>query len=349
LRTLEQVLPDLFARTLPVRLLLERNADARVEGFIEGLDTVGCEEHDAVVLLEQAQEDAHHCVALDVVVSSFLEEDVCLVQEDDSVPVAGHFQDVAQFVLEFVDGRAQLTHCHALQRLLEELTDGLRSQSLASPRWSVQKENAASTFSSDDVLKAASLVLHQALDQFLPVFGEHQLLLGRVVKLDFGHVFDCDLSPLLAAEREALQAGPAGPVFFSRHALELAVVLALLIVFIVGVDFFEGLFVDHASAPSLLLDSVAPGLVLDVVGICHLVCPCALFHKLGSPGCECLVNVGVSHEQFDCKVVEGLDLVELRDTGAHLCEVEVVPVGLDHLQRHVERGREPATLLLEGL
>jgi len=171
LRTLEQVLPDLFARTLPVRLLLERNADARVEGFVECLDSVGCEEHDPVVLLEQAQEDAYHCVALDVVVCALLEEDVSLVQEDDSVPVACHFQDVAQFVLEFVDGRAQLAHCNALQGLLQELTDGLRGQSLACARWSVQQENAASTFPPDDVLEAAALVLHQALDQFLPVFG----------------------------------------------------------------------------------------------------------------------------------------------------------------------------------
>jgi len=116
-----------------------------------------------------------------------------------------------------------------------------------------------------------------------------------MVELDFVHVFDCNLSPLLAAERETLEAGPAGPLFFLRHTLEFAVVLTLLIMFVVGVDLFEGLFVNHAAAPSLLLDGVAPGLVLDVIGVGHIVCTCALLHKLGSPGCKCPVHVGVSH------------------------------------------------------
>jgi len=92
-----------------------------VKGLVEAAYAVGGEEHDAVVLLEQPQEDADHGVAVDVVVGPLFQEDVGLVEQDDCIPVARHFQDVAQFVLELVDGGAQLADRDRVERLAQQL------------------------------------------------------------------------------------------------------------------------------------------------------------------------------------------------------------------------------------
>ena len=121
LRVREQVGPDLLAAGGVERLVGERDGDARVEGLVEAAHAVGGEEHDAVVLLEQPQEDADHGVAVDVVVRALLQEDVGLVQQDHCVPLARDFEDVAQFVLEFVDGRAQFADRDRVERLAQQL------------------------------------------------------------------------------------------------------------------------------------------------------------------------------------------------------------------------------------
>lgn len=117
----EQVVPDLRAAVDVERFVGECDRNARVEGLVETAHAVGGQEHDAVVLLEQPQEDADHRVAVDVVVGPALQEDVGLVEQDDRVPVARDLQDVAQLVLEFVDGGAQFADGDGVERLAQQL------------------------------------------------------------------------------------------------------------------------------------------------------------------------------------------------------------------------------------
>lgn len=140
-----------------------------MEGFVKGLDSVGSEEHDPIVLLQQSQEDAYHCIPLDVVVSPFLEEYVSFIEQDDCVPVAGDLQDVPKFVLKFVNRCPQFPDCHTLEGFLQEFTDRLSCKRLACAWWAVEQEDAPAPFPADNIFEAAPVVLDQTFYEFLAV------------------------------------------------------------------------------------------------------------------------------------------------------------------------------------
>ena len=58
---------------------------------------------------------------VDVVVRALLEKDAGLVEQDDFVPVACNFEDVAQFYLKFIDGRALIADCDRVDQLEQQL------------------------------------------------------------------------------------------------------------------------------------------------------------------------------------------------------------------------------------
>ena len=59
--------------------------------------------------------------AVDVVVRALLEEDAGLVEQDDFVLVACNFEYVAQFFLDFVDGRALIADRDRVDQLEQQL------------------------------------------------------------------------------------------------------------------------------------------------------------------------------------------------------------------------------------
>lgn len=63
--------------------------------------------------------------------------------------------------------------------------------------------------------------------------------------------------------------------------------------FLVRVDLLERLFINHAPPPSLLLNDVAPGLVLNVIRIADLVSSYALLEEFSTSESE-----GLAHLRF---------------------------------------------------
>lgn len=76
----EEVLPDRGSALYGELGVVEADVDSGLEGWVEGLHSVRGEEHDALVVLDKAQEDADEFVALDFVEGTFLEEDIGFVQ-----------------------------------------------------------------------------------------------------------------------------------------------------------------------------------------------------------------------------------------------------------------------------
>ena len=90
-RGVEEIDPDVAARGFAELAVAHADVDAGLEGGVDVVDAVGSEEEDAFVVLEDAEEDGDEFVALQVVRAALFEEDVGFVEEEDSVPFAGHF------------------------------------------------------------------------------------------------------------------------------------------------------------------------------------------------------------------------------------------------------------------
>ena len=110
----EQVCPHLGACRLAERLVPQRDRDARVEGVVKGADAIGSEKQDTLMVLEEAKEDAHHRVAVDVVLRAPLEEDVRLVDENNRVPRRRDLEDLAQLLLELGARDAELANAELI-------------------------------------------------------------------------------------------------------------------------------------------------------------------------------------------------------------------------------------------
>jgi len=97
---MQQLLPNRYSFEFVQVVLKEFDADAAVERGVERFHSVGRQEQDALLLLEQPQENAHHRVAVDVRAGPLLQEYVCLVQQQDGVPRVADFEDLLQTILE---------------------------------------------------------------------------------------------------------------------------------------------------------------------------------------------------------------------------------------------------------
>ena len=95
----EEILPDLFARTDGEIVILKRDVDARFKGIIEGIHSVRSQEQDAFVVLQDAEEDRDKRISFHVVQTAALQEDVGFINEEHSFPSAGHIKDSAQTLI----------------------------------------------------------------------------------------------------------------------------------------------------------------------------------------------------------------------------------------------------------
>ena len=113
---LQRRLPDFCPRRRVEGRVLDAQMDARHESCVEGVDTVGGEEDDALVVLEYAQEDGHEAIALDIVEVALSEEDVGLVDEDDGPPGSSEVEYALQFALRIHEVTLELAGPDVIER-----------------------------------------------------------------------------------------------------------------------------------------------------------------------------------------------------------------------------------------
>jgi len=93
-----------------------------------------------------------------------------------------------------------------------------------------------------------------------------------------------EFAPLFTGEREPLNSGPAAVEQVVRHVRETVLAFVFVVLatsaFVVRVHLRECFFVEHAAADSFVHDGRTPCLELHVVGLCCLVRPQTLLHKL---------------------------------------------------------------------
>jgi len=104
-----------------------------------------------LLVLEEAQEDAHHRVAFDVFVGSALHEHVGFVQQQDRVPCLADFEDFFELVFEYVRSGSEFTDVDRIEGFLERFGGCFGSQRLADSRRAMQEEDDASAFAGHDV------------------------------------------------------------------------------------------------------------------------------------------------------------------------------------------------------
>jgi hypothetical protein len=71
-------------------------------------------------VFEEAEEDGDEGVAVDVLNSSLLEEDVCFVKKEDCTPGVGDVEDLLEFCLEGSGVGAELASADHVQWAFEE-------------------------------------------------------------------------------------------------------------------------------------------------------------------------------------------------------------------------------------
>jgi len=170
----EYLLPNALARGGSQLVVEQLDRDARVERLVELAHTVGRQEQDALLLLEQAQEDADHRVAFDVFVRSAFHEHVGFVQEQDRVPCLADFEDFFELAFEHVRFGAEFADVDGVEWLLERLGGGFGGQRLADARRAVQEEDDAPALAGHKVGLDLAVVLDHQFDRALALGVEHQ-------------------------------------------------------------------------------------------------------------------------------------------------------------------------------
>lgn len=98
----ETRVPDLLPLAVREVGVVQHHVDAGDERFVEGADAVCCQEEEALVVLERAEEDADQAVTLQVPGNAGLEVDVCFVKEEDCFPEGGELEPFHQVLFDFV-------------------------------------------------------------------------------------------------------------------------------------------------------------------------------------------------------------------------------------------------------
>jgi hypothetical protein len=70
---------------------MEGDMNTREERLVECFDTVGGHEQDSRIVFEVTQETSYHCISLQVMQASLLQEDIRLIDENNSLPCSGEF------------------------------------------------------------------------------------------------------------------------------------------------------------------------------------------------------------------------------------------------------------------
>ena len=206
----DEGVPDVAAAGGRQGGVLHADVDAGVEGVVDVADAVGGEEEDALVVLEDAQEDGDHLVALEVGGGAGLEEDVGLVEQQHGVPLGHHLEDRVQRLLDPRRVQPQVPRRHHVQRHAHVLRHALRRQRLAHPRRAREEHDHPPALALDHVVERVlvlDLALHKREDQLLLLVRQHQRLEGVVAELDRVDLVHEEDEPLLVPQRVATHEG----------------------------------------------------------------------------------------------------------------------------------------------
>ncbi|KAK1245927.1 hypothetical protein MKX07_004996 [Trichoderma sp. CBMAI-0711] len=178
--------------------VVEGEVDAGLEGLVDGADAVGGEEEEAVVVLEDAEEDGDEGVARHVLLGALGEEDVGLVEQQDAVPEMGQAEDVLEAGLDLVRREAEVAAGDDEERLLVLHGDGLGGGRLADAGDAVEQDDEAAALALDEVLAGAlgGGVDVAALELLLAEVGHDEAADDvLVVAVDAEVLKDADLAP----------------------------------------------------------------------------------------------------------------------------------------------------------
>lgn len=350
----EEASPDGLAGGSVEGRILEGHVDSALEGRIHVLHAVGREEEDALVVLERSQEDGHDSVALDIVGRSSLEEDVTLVQQEDSIPVSHHLQDTAKVLLDIVRIAAEITSAHDIQRNLHLLGHRLGSQSLADTGTTREQHDDTLAFARDDVVKhvlVLDLALGECEDKVLLVLGKDKRLKGLVVELDFRDVIDEELHPSLILERVTPHHGVCHEelVLSQRRTLGSGIRLGVLVIVVaevvagvngvepdsvVGVQLLPVGSINNNARLNRLLASLLRVDMPDSRAVVRLVAVTTKLIKLAATlRQQCLggIETGVILEGIARKLREGHGAKELGDPHGEVSPTHVLAIPVNDL------------------
>lgn len=141
--------------------------------MVESAHPVRGQEQDALLVLEQPDEDAYHRVALDVTLRALLHEDVRFVQQQHSVPHLADFEDGFQFRLQLCRVCPELADVDHVQGFVQGLGRCLRGQRLADAGRAVQQEDEAVALTLDNVGVDPPVVVDQQLQILFLRFVHH--------------------------------------------------------------------------------------------------------------------------------------------------------------------------------
>ncbi|TFB02880.1 hypothetical protein CCMA1212_005256 [Trichoderma ghanense] len=135
--------------------VVEGEVDAGLEGLVDGADAVGRQEEEAVVVLEDAEEDGDEGVARHVLLGALREEDVGLVEQQHAVPQVGQAEDVLEPGLDLVRRQAEVAAGDDEERLLVLHGHGFGGRRLADAGDTVEEHHEAAALALDEILAGA--------------------------------------------------------------------------------------------------------------------------------------------------------------------------------------------------
>lgn len=74
--------------------------DSRKSCWIELSHTVCCKEHDPLAILHRAEEYRDDAIAVHILGSTFFEKHICLVEQQDCIPLSRNLKDLKELALE---------------------------------------------------------------------------------------------------------------------------------------------------------------------------------------------------------------------------------------------------------
>lgn len=133
------------------------------------LDAISGQEHDALVELQDSQEDRNKLVSLQLVQAAFFEEHIRLVQQQNGVPASAHLENHVELVFDMARLDSEVTGRHPIQWCFHLFCDALCCESLTYSRRTAEEQDDAFAFTFDHIVKSRSVItltLGESKDEF---------------------------------------------------------------------------------------------------------------------------------------------------------------------------------------
>jgi len=74
--------------------------DSRKSCWIELSHTIGCKKHDSLAIFHRAEEYRDDAIAVHVLGCTFLEKHICLIEQQDCIPMFRNLKNLKELALE---------------------------------------------------------------------------------------------------------------------------------------------------------------------------------------------------------------------------------------------------------